>query len=237
MFLLGMDQQKGAVVLHIKQHLPEAKAVLLDPEKSTVLFSLLVSFMNLAVAAVKLVMSVLLHSVWFMIVACYYTVLVAARLMILYQYRKTGKSLRGEKRLRYEWIIYRNSGIVLLLLAFLLQMAVLLIVRGEGGYVYPGFFIYMMSAFTLYKVVVASIHRRRALQINSPALNAIRQIGFVDALMSILALQTALFAAFGTPGKGVFEIRMNLLTGGVVCLTAAVIGVCMIGRWYRSAKR
>ncbi len=222
--------------MHIKQHLPQAKAVLRDPEKSTLLFSFLVSLMNIGVAVVKLVMSLLWHSMWYVTVACYYMVLALARLMILHQYRKTARALRGEQRLRHEWMIYRNGGIVLLFMACLLQVTVLFITRGEGGYVYPGYFIYVMSAFTLYKVIVASIHRRRAWQINSPALNAIRQIGFVDALMSILALQTALFAAFGAPGKGEFEFRMNLLTGAIVCLIAAGIGACMIERWYRSAK-
>ncbi len=54
----------------------------------------------------------------------------------------------------------------------------------------------------------------------------IRNIGFADALVSILSLQTAMFASFG--GDNEFIRPMNAATGTVVCLMILIMGIRMI---------
>ena len=57
---------------------------------------------------------------------------------------------------------------------------------------------------------------------------ASKNINLADAMVSILALQTAMFHEFGT-GMGDFNIgTMNAITGAVVCALTAAIGIFMI---------
>jgi len=60
---------------------------------------------------------------------------------------------------------------------------------------------------------------------NSLLLRMIRNIGYADALVSLVSLQTAMFVSFG---DGTDTRTMNLLTGGVVCLMILLMGIYMI---------
>jgi len=58
----------------------------------------------------------------------------------------------------------------------------------------------------------------------------IRNIGYADAMVSLVSLQAAMLVSFGDD----MDTRwMNLLTGGVVCLIILSMGIYMV----RSAVR
>lgn len=52
-------------------------------------------------------------------------------------------------------------------------------------------------------------------KVGNPILSASKAISFADALMSVLALQTAMILRFGE-GKEYFRMEMNLITGAFV---------------------
>ena len=60
-------------------------------------------------------------------------------------------------------------------------------------------------------------------KINNPILSAAKMLSLAGALMSMFALQTAMFSAFG--GGESYQRLMNTVTGGIVC--AAVLGIAI----------
>jgi len=55
----------------------------------------------------------------------------------------------------------------------------------------------------------------------------IRDIGYADALVSLLSLQTAMFVSFGSDDT-LSRQMMNSITGGGACLMIFVMGIYMI---------
>ena len=72
-------------------------------------------------------------------------------------------------------------------------------------------------------MIAAVINVVKAGKLKSPLLMAIRSIGYVNACVSLLFLQTAMFASFGE-GIAEVEIQMNGMTGIVVCLMVLAVG-------------
>ncbi|MDE5548894.1 MAG: hypothetical protein K2J13_01435, partial [Clostridia bacterium] len=57
---------------------------------------------------------------------------------------------------------------------------------------------------------------------------AIRNINLADAIVSMLALQTAMMNSFGEGDQRGFEMTMNAVTGAVVCLVIFTLGIYMV---------
>ena len=86
-----------------------------------------------------------------------------------------------------------------------------------------------MAAYTFYKIIMSSIQVVKVGKRKSPLLSITRRIGYIDACVSILTLQTAMFASFAR-GEEVLIKRMNGITGAVVCvmvLSLGIQGICV----------
>lgn len=135
-----------------------------------------------------------------------------------------------DARLRAGWKTYRLCGALLVLLALTLLGVAVLIVREDNGFVYDGFRIFAVAFYDFYSLISSVVflirfHRRR-----SPDLLALRQIRFAASLVSMLSLQTAMLAAFGTDTPLPLRRLMNLATGSAVCLLLALTGLFMVLR-------
>lgn len=64
-------------------------------------------------------------------------------------------------------------------------------------------------------------------QNHTPLIVAIKSVNLAAALVSILSLQTAMFAAFGSDMETVVQTRMNLATGAAVCMMIFLFGFFM----------
>ena len=108
-------------------------------------------------------------------------------------------------------------------MAVVLCGAVVLLIREEGGKHYAGFLIFAVAAYTFYKIILAVINLIKVRRMKSPLLLAIRNIGYADALVAVLSLQTAI-------GEGEEQNTqwMNGMTGVAVCLMILAIGIYMI---------
>lgn len=100
----------------------------------------------------------------------------------------------------------------------------ILMVCEEEGKSYPGFLIYAVAAYTFYKIILSIINLVKVRKFKSPLLMAIRDIGYIDACVSVLSLQTAMFASFGSEQESFIKL-MNGATGSVVCLLVLGIGI------------
>lgn len=142
---------------------------------------------------------------------------------------ETDRSLK-----RKEIRIYRNTGILLLMNTIVLDGAVILLVHNEGGKSYPDTLIFAVAAYTFYKIIMSVFHMIKAKRLKSPLLVAVRNVGYADALVSMLSLQTALLASFND-GK-LNPRRMNGISGAAVCIIVSFLGIYMINSSGRQKK-
>ena len=96
--------------------------------------------------------------------------------------------------------------------------------HSQGGKSYPGFTILCGRCHAFYKIIAAVIHMVKVKQQGSPLLTILRRVNYIDACVSILTLQTAMFASFFRRGEA-FMRTMNGMTGGIVSLMVLVLGI------------
>lgn len=72
---------------------------------------------------------------------------------------------------------------------------------------------------------------------NSPVLSAAKGINLASALVSMLALETAMLSQFGSEESPVFRRVMNSATGGAVCCVVLGMAVYMMVRATQNLKR
>lgn len=167
------------------------------------------------------------HSPWLGTLAAYYLFLSIMRFGIVwYGWKVPGTEADKGQKLR-EWKLYRKTGILLLLITIVLAGAVVLLVHNKGGMSYPGTLVLAVAAYTFYKIIISVFHMLKARRLQSPLLVAVRNIGYADALVSMLSLQTAMLASFGNSGE-LNPQWTNGMTGAVVCLIVSLIGIYMI---------
>ena len=65
-------------------------------------------------------------------------------------------------------------------------------------YEYPGVLIYAMAAYFFYAVIIAATNVVKFRRHGSPILSAAKAINLVAAMVSILSLETAMLAQFGS---------------------------------------
>ncbi len=176
---------------------------------------------NVFYILLELGMGLYARSAWFVALAVYFSLLAVMRYLLV---RRVGEKDGPETELRR----YRTCGILLLVMNQALMGIVFFMVRYGRGFRYPGYFNYAMAAYAFYAVISAAIRMGRARRYDSPILSAARIIRFVAALVSILALETALIDQFGGPGEEQFRSVMTVATGSGVCLTVMIIAICMI---------
>jgi len=167
-------------------------------------------------------------SVWYGALAGYYLLLALMRGRLFFAFRSSDRN--GTKALR----AYRNCGILLILLDVALSVAIVEMIFNDRGFSYAGLMIYASAAYAFYKITLSVINLVRARRGEDLAVEAIRNIGLADAAVSILALQTAMFAAF--PAEGIDTSLFNTQTGAAVSLLTVGLGVFMILRAQKLKK-
>lgn len=183
---------------------------------------------NCCYALFKLGAGIYYRSFWFGAIAVYYLILAAARALLLHStYRKASDP-------RQEYRTSRLCGCLLLALNIALAcMTVQMVVDGKG-YAYPGTLIFAMAFYAFYSVTMSIVNLVRFRKLRSPVLAVSKALELAVALVSMLSLQTAMFASFG--GTLAFQRLMNALTGGAVCLILFAMAILMIVRASRKLK-
>lgn len=181
------------------------------------------------------------RSAWYGTMAFYYMLLGVMRFWAVRYHNHVVKKKKytAEKALLKEICIYRTCSVLTVFMAATLGGAVILLVRAEGGKTYPGFTIYAFALYTFVKSGIAIKNRVKASRQSSPILIAVRNIGYVDAFVSILTLQSAMFASFGDMNDSVSKM-MNGLTGAAVCfvvLSTGIAGIIFSRRMKKEAKQ
>ena len=166
-------------------------------------------------------------SAWYISLAVYYAMLGIMRFKFLNQELMLRRGDKERSSALREWKVFLHMGILLILMSIALSGMVILMVRGGYGKSYPEYIIYVVALYTFIKLITSIINMVKAKKYKSPQLMGLRNIGYADALVSMLSLQTAMFAAFDS-GDIAFRAQMNAITGACVCVMVIGIGVSMV---------
>lgn len=171
------------------------------------------------------VFAIYAHSIWYGSLAAYYIFLSFLRGGVILSNLKT-KHKKGQEEYATKRIAtYKNCGIVLILMTIVFSISILQIIIADGGFRHAGLMIYVFSAYTFYKITLSIINIIKASKKDEFLVQSIRNINFSDALISILALQTAMFTEFGSDFN---HSTFNALTGSIVCILIIALGIYMI---------
>lgn len=224
----------------ILQKLPFSKhwLPLLQRYRTDVSFNIHVSLyrglaLNILYAVLKFAFGIYYRSVWFGTLAVYYLLLAVTRFALV---RYAGRSAFGADPVS-EWKRYRLCGTILLLLNLALTGVVILVVQENEGFHYAGYLIYAMALYAFYNVITAVRNVVRFRRYRSPVMSAAKVVNLAAALVSILALETAMLAQFGGSSGERFRAVMSGATGGGVCTIILCIAIYMICRAAKEIRR
>ena len=166
----------------------------------------------------------MLGSWWFMVLAVYYVIMAVMRFLLVRYLRiqKIGTSLLGE------WRRSRICACILLLINLSLSGAVLMILYQSKGYDYPGIMIYVMALYTFYSTIHAIVDIVKYRKLGSPIMSTAKIVSLSAALVSMLNLETAMFAQFGGDMKPETQQLMIILTGAGVSIVVVTLSVILI---------
>ena len=181
---------------------------------------------NLLYTGFNVLLTFLERSFWFGILAGYYGILAIMRFLLV---RYIHKNKLGEKR-RMELECARICAIILTTLNFVLSGSVLMILYQNRGFEYHGIFIYVMALYTFYGTITTIINLVKYRKYNNPILSLSKIIKMAAALVSMLSLETAMFAQFGAEMSPKNQRIMIAATGGGVSIIVISMAVYVIVR-------
>lgn len=158
-------------------------------------------------------------SVWFISMAVYYLILGVLRTYLIFSYRHRDR--------KSEYLCYRRAAWMLFLLNVNMGGMIVLMIKTNSGFSYPGYIIYLSALYTFYMMIISIINLVKFRKIGSPILLAAKVLNFVTAMMSILGLQTAMISRFSNNGES-YRRLMNSITGSIVYGIVIVIAIFML---------
>ncbi len=145
--------------------------------------------------------------------------------------QKIGTSILGE------WKRSRVCAYILLLINLSLSGAVLMILYQSKGYDYPGIMIYVMALYTFYAVIHAIVDIVKYRKLGSPVMSTAKIVSLSGALVSMLNLETAMFAQFGADMSPEKQRIFIILTGAGVSITVVTLSVILIVNANKEIRR
>ena len=174
-----------------------------------------------------------LGSYWFMVLAVYYVIMAVMRFLLV-RYVRIQKI--GTDILR-EWKRSRSCAYILLLINLSLSGAVLMILYQHRGYNYPGVMIYVMALYTFYALTMSIMDIVKYRKLGSPVMSTAKIVSLSAALVSMLNLETAMFAQFGAEMSIEQQHIFIILTGAGVSITVITLSVILIAKATKAIRR
>ena len=173
------------------------------------------------------------RSWWFVVLAVYYVIMAVMRFLLVGYFRKN----RIGTHISAEWKRSRICAYILLLVNLSLSAAVLMILFRNKGYEYPGIMIYVMALHTFYCAIHAIVDIVKYRKLGSPILSTAKIVSLCAALVSMLNLETAMFAQFGEDLSPDAQRIFIILTGAGVSITVVTLSVLRITKATKEIRR
>ena len=196
--------------------------------------SLCVSFgISMLYAGINLWSWYALQSYWFMVLAVYYVIMAVMRFLLVRYVRiqKIGTNILKE------WKRAKACAYILLLINLSLSGAVLMILYQHRGYDYPGILIYVMALYTFYALTMSIVDMVKCRKMGSPVMSTAKIVSLSAAVVSLLNLETAMFAQFGADMSAEHQRIFIILTGAGVSITIVTLSVTLIGNANKEIRR
>ncbi len=173
------------------------------------------------------------HTRWFYIFALYYSVLAIMRFLLLkyINNNEIGTNLSGE------WKRSRACAMILTLINLTLSGAVLMMMYQDRGFEYHGILIYVMAMYTFYITTAAIVRIVKYRKYKSPVMTTTKIITLAAALVSMLSLETAMFASFGADMTIESKRIMIAATGAGICVIVLAMSGYMIVRSTKEIRK
>lgn len=213
---------------------PYASVYASDRELRAVISLSVSTLMNILYAAFRITSGVIYRSVWSGAVGGYYVVLSLIRIVLMKDVKDIYINKQSAKQLNECWHSYRLCGILMFLLNCAMVGMVFQMICQNKSYNYPGTMIYISAMYTFYSFTMTIVNIIKFRRLNNPVLSGAKMINFAGALMSLFALQTAMFTQFG--GADEYRQLMNIITGVSVCCIVIIEAIYMIWHANREIK-
>lgn len=181
---------------------------------------------NLLYAGCKAILGVCYQTVWFLVFAVYYAILALMRFLLLHYVSRYGIGSRPQGELKRS----RLCAGILLFVNPVLSVAVLMMIRFDRGFEYPGMLIYVMAAYTFYVTTMAIVNLVKYRKYHSAVMSMAKVVNLASALFSMLALETAMLAQFGGESSPEFRTAMLIATGAGISVIVVVLSVFVIAQ-------
>ena len=216
---------KNAIVKVLKKNAFMNK-ILEEYGYRTVVTGALSIALNLVYVIFNTVMAFTLHTTWYGVLAAYYFLLTVMRAATT-RFHLTRRNRHGtpEERFTGRMVSYMLTGILLIILPVCLSFAVLDMVQNGSGYTHWGWTVYAFALYAVIKVVAAVRNIFKARRSDDYTVRALRNIGFADAMVTLLAMQTSIINAFSD--DVVFYASANAIMGLAICAASLAIGLYM----------
>lgn len=192
-----------------------------------------VSFLvNLIYGIFKFSIGIYYKSAWFITFAVYYLLLCFMRFSLI---RSIKKDEFGHD-LKEEYKKFRLTGFILLLLDIVLSGMIILIVRQNQTFVYPGNLIYVVALYDFYLIISALVNVFKQWNFKSPILLANKFISLTVAMISMISLEVAMIYKFGS-NDSEFKLIMIVVTGFVVAIINSILAIYMIVKANKELKK
>jgi hypothetical protein len=196
--------------------------------------SLSVSFViNMLYVGINLWFWHTLKSYWFLVLAVYYVIMAVMRFLLVRYFR----SRRIGSDILSEWKRSRICAYILLLINLSLSGAVLMILYQSKGYDYPGVMIYVMALYAFYALTMSIVDMVKYRKMESPVMTTTKVVSLSAALVSLLNLETAMFAQFGADLSAEHQRIFIILTGAGISITVVALSVILIVRATKEIRR
>lgn len=175
---------------------------------------------NLVFVFSKMITGILYNSIWFIVLGIYYLLLVIIRIrLVVFTYVNQIKvNLIAEHKQAI-----RSSLTLLLINGVLIFILIFIIIYGET-FVFPGVFIYLMAAYTMYAVIGSIVSMAKYKKFKSPIMSTSRIVSLAAALIMLLGLETAMLAEFN---GGVNNQNFNNIMIGCTGIVIAITILCL----------
>ncbi len=192
----------------------------------TIFFLQMGLIVNLLYAAFKMSTAVYYSSAWLGAIAIYYSILVIIKYYLLRREKMYIQFDQEDEAYIKRWNSYRVTGFMLLLLsASILGLAIQMVLNGES-YEYGEIVVIASAAYTFYRLTLAIVNAVQNSHSKNAIISAVKYVNLSTAFIAILALQTALLAAYALDDN--FVTLMNLFTSIAVCSTIIIFAIRMI---------
>lgn len=188
---------------------------------------------NLIYVVMNAISGVVYRTYWFGIFAVYYGIIAVMRFLLVrfVMQNPIGTNHLGElKRARL-------CAYILLTVNMALSGAVLMMVYLNRGFQYQGFLIYVIAMYTFYITTTAIIDLVKYRKYKSPVMSITKVIKMASALFSMLFLETAMFAQFGSDTPDATKRIMIMITGAGISIAVVVMAIYMIVQTSKQIKQ